>query len=76
MPTLDQLNPGEKGTVTAILGSGTQHQRLREMGIMEGSPIEVIRLAPFGDPVEISIQGYNLSLRKREAALIGIEKNG
>lgn len=73
MQTLDQLQPGDTGTVSAINGTGTSHQRLREMGIMEGSPIEVIRHAPFGDPVEISIQGYNLSLRKREAALIEIK---
>jgi len=73
MKTLDQLQPGESGIVSAVLGTGTLHQRLREMGVMEGIPVEVIRLAPLGDPLEVFIQGYHLSLRKQEAALVEIQ---
>ncbi len=73
MKTLDQFHPGDKGTVSVISGSGAFNQRLREMGIMEGCVIEVVRLAPFGDPIEILVQGYNLSLRKHEASFIEVE---
>lgn len=54
-------------------GAGTLHQRLLEMGVMEGEEIEVVRQAPLGDPIEILIQGYHLSLRKAEARLVELE---
>ena len=54
-------------------GSGALQQRLLEMGVMEGEEVEVIRLAPLGDPIEILIQGYHLSLRKAEAKLVELE---
>jgi Fe2+ transport system protein FeoA len=44
------------------------------MGVIEGAMLEVIRVAPFGDPLEISVQGYHLSLRKAEAALVRIDE--
>lgn len=50
------------------------HQRIQEMGVIEGSEVEVVRLAPLGDPIEISVCGYFLSLRKSEAALIAIDE--
>lgn len=73
MRTLDQLKPGQKGTVAVLHGSGALQQRLLEMGVMEGEEVEVIRLAPLGDPIEILIQGYHLSLRKAEAKLVELE---
>lgn len=73
MRVLSQLKPGESGTVTALHGVGAIHQRLQEMGVIEGTRLEVIRVAPFGDPIEISVQGYHLSLRKAEAALVQID---
>ena len=48
--------------------------RLLEMGLIEGTEFEVVRLAPFGDPINIRIRGYNLSLRKSEAARISVER--
>ncbi|MBI5091647.1 MAG: ferrous iron transport protein A [Candidatus Hydrogenedentes bacterium] len=74
MRTLDQLKPGEKGIVGYLHGDGSIHQRLLEMGVFEGSEIEVIRYAPMGDPMEIRVQGYHLSLRKNEAALVEVEE--
>jgi ferrous iron transport protein A len=74
MRTLDQLKPGEGGVVSALRGEGSIHQRLLEMGVFEGSEIEVIRYAPMGDPMEILVQGYHLSLRKNEAALVELEE--
>jgi len=59
--------------VTALLGSGPLHQRLLEMGLFEGTDVEVVRFAPLGDPMEILVQGYHLSLRKSEAALVEVE---
>jgi ferrous iron transport protein A len=67
MATLDQLKPGERGIVAEISGSPAIAQRLMEMGITEGEELEVVRLAPLGDPLEIRIRGYELSLRKTEA---------
>lgn len=73
MRTLNQLKPGESGVVLTLHGEGTIHQRLQEMGVIEGAGVEVVRIAPFGDPIEIRVQGYHLSLRKAEAALVELE---
>lgn len=73
MLTLSSLKPGEGGVVSALHGGGTVHQRLQEMGVIEGAEVEVVRIAPFGDPIEILVQGYHLSLRKAEAALVELE---
>ena len=56
-----------------MAGEGAIYQRLLEMGVIQGATVEVIRLAPLGDPVEIVVQGYHLLLRKAEAALIELE---
>lgn len=74
MRTLDQLRPGERGVVQSLNGEDTLHQRMQEMGVIEGADVEVIRFAPLGDPMEILVQGYHLSLRKAEAALVELEK--
>lgn len=66
--SLDTLRPGQKGQITAIKGSGAVHRRLLDMGLVKGSAIEVERVAPLGDPIEVKIKGYHLSLRKEEAA--------
>ncbi len=73
MRTLDQLKPGQSGVVAALHGEGAIQQRLLEMGVIEGSEVEVVRLAPLGDPLEILVQGYHLSLRKAEARLVELE---
>lgn len=73
MRILSQLKPGESGTIIALHGDGAIHQRLLEMGVIEGIPVEVVRIAPFGDPIEIRIQGYHLSLRKTEAAFVELD---
>jgi Fe2+ transport system protein FeoA len=72
MPTLDQLKPGDTGTVRQLYGDGAIHQRLLEMGVIEGANVEVVRTALLGDPIEIIVQGYHLSLRKAEAALVSL----
>lgn len=64
---LASLAPGAKGVVTAIQIPPQNRARLLEMGLLVGTPVELIRFAPMGDPVEIRVRGYNLSLRKHEA---------
>ena len=71
MSKLSDLEPGESGLVVGWAG-GVPSPRLLEMGILEGTEIEVIRLAPLGDPIEIALRGYHLSIRKSEAERIEI----
>ena len=70
---LRELKPGEKGKITKIAGTGSIHRRLLDMGVVKGAEVEMERTAPLGDPVEVKIKGYHLSLRKDEAANIYVE---
>lgn len=73
--TLDSLLPGERGAVVKVGGDHSLRQRIHSMGITRGREIEVERMAPFGDPMEIKILGYHLSLRREEAKVISVEVN-
>lgn len=64
---LNELKVGQTGVVEEVRDQGFLSQRLLEMGIIRGTPIEVIRFAPMGDPIDIKIRGYHLSLRGEEA---------
>jgi len=70
---LHELKPGEKGKIVKVAGGGGIHRRLLDMGLVSGSEVEVERVAPLGDPFEIKIKGYHLSLRKEEASNIEVE---
>ena len=70
---LSELKRGEKGRIVKIGGKGGVHRRLLDMGLVSGSEVEMQRVAPLGDPIEIKVKGYNLSLRKEEAASIQVE---
>lgn len=73
MPTLDNLKPGQRAIVQGVNGDGSAiYQRLMEMGIYEGAEVEVIRFAPLGDPMELRLHGYLLSVRKSEAAYVSV----
>ena len=72
---LSELEPGEKGMIVRVGGTGSIHQRLLDMGVVAGTSVEVVRAAPLGDPIEIKLKGYNLTLRKKEAANIEVELN-
>lgn len=67
MMTLSQMKIGQIGVIQEIKENGVLSQRLLEMGILRGTTVEVIRFAPMGDPIDIKIRGYHLSLRKEEA---------
>lgn len=73
MRTLDQLKPKETGVVSRLVGMGNIQQRLLEMGVSDGAKVEVVRFAPLGDPMEIYVRGFHLTLRKSEAALVELE---
>src|SRR5262249_13966184 len=73
MTSLDQLQIGQRASITGVEGSDALGQRLLEMGLMEGAEVEVLGFAPFGDPIEVRLRDYRLSLRKREAARVAVE---
>ena len=73
MPSLDQLRPGQRGRISALQGDDALVQRLMEMGLIEDETIELVRVAPLGDPLEIRLGDYRLSLRRNEAARVLIE---
>ena len=66
--TLDALAPGDTATVTGY--AGELPARLLEMGLVPGTSVEVVRLAPLGDPMELKVRGFLLSVRKDEAAAV------
>ncbi len=68
MTLLSQYAVGEKGVVAAVSGEGAIRRRLFDMGITPGAEIYLRKKAPLGDPIEISLRGYELTLRKAEAA--------
>lgn len=72
--TLKDLKPGESGTVISIGEKGPLKRRIMDMGITRGVDVKVVKIAPLGDPIEINIRGYELSLRKDEAAQIEVNK--
>jgi len=67
---LSEFKPGESGTIVAIQGSGSLRQRLIAMGVTPGTWLIVRKFAPLGVPMEIRLRQYNLSIRKRDAAMI------
>ena len=70
---LSELGKGDTGIVTGISGAGEVNRRIVDMGLHRGVEIKVERVAPLGDPVEIFVKGYHLSLRKEEAENVEIE---
>jgi ferrous iron transport protein A len=74
--TLNTLLPGEHGIIERVDSAASSiRQRLLEMGLTKGTDIEIIRFAPMGDPIEISVRGYRLSLRRVEAESVIIQRN-
>jgi Fe2+ transport system protein FeoA len=67
---LAQLPAGSSATLKAYPQAGAAFTRLREMGLLPGTRVTLVRVAPLGDPIEIQVRGYRLSLRKAEAAQI------
>jgi len=67
---LNEIKPGQKGTIVRILGRSGVNKRIADMGVVPGTVVEVERIAPLGDPIDVKLKGYHLSLRKEEASKI------
>ena len=73
---LNEFSVGERGVVVRIEGEGQVYRRLLDMGITPGAEIVLRKLAPLGDPVEVTLRGYELTLRKAEAASVVMRSEG
>ena len=73
MKTLKQVKVGKTAKVIKINGQGATRRRIMDMGITNGTEIFVRRSAPFGDPIQVTVRGYELTLRKEDADMIEVE---
>lgn len=73
MKTLKQAKVGETVKVVKLTGRGAVKRRIMDMGITKGVEIFIRKVAPLGDPVEVTVRGYELSLRKDDASMIEVE---
>lgn len=72
--TLRELRPGQSGVIVAVRCEGDLRRRLLDMGLSGGTLVRLLRVAPLGDPIEIALMGYELSLRRAQAEKIEIER--
>ena len=72
--TLRDLNPGDSAKVVKINGEGAIKRRIMDMGLTRGTSFAVRKVAPLDDPVEITVRGYELSIRKYDAEMVEVEK--
>lgn len=70
---LAELRPGGRGRITAIAAVGPLRRRLLDMGVLVGELVQVVNVAPLGDPIEVTVKSYRLSLRRQEAEGIAVE---
>ena len=73
MKTLNDVKIGKSATVKKIHSEGALKRRIMDMGITKGVEISIRKVAPFGDPIEVTVRGYELSIRKADAEMIEIE---
>ena len=73
MKTLRQTHVGETVKVVKLHGEGAVKRRIMDMGVTKGVEVYVRKVAPLGDPVEITVRGYELSIRKEEAAVVEVQ---
>lgn len=76
LTTLNLVETGQQGIVTGVSGEDSLATRIMEMGVTPGAPFVLIGVAPLGDPLEIEIRNYRLSLRKSEAARVAVTLEG
>lgn len=73
MKTICDLKKGESGRILKIQGRGPLKRRFSDMGVTHGTQVEVIKVAPLGDPIQVNLKGYELTLRKEDAANVQLE---
>ena len=71
--TLNEVKPGQAATIAHINGQGPVKRRIMDMGLTKGTEVTVRKVAPLGDPIELTVRGYELSIRKDEAAAIEVK---
>lgn len=74
MKTLRDTKPGETVKVVKLNGSGAVKRRIMDMGITKGVEVHIRKVAPLGDPIELTVRGYELSIRKADAEMIEVEE--
>ncbi len=73
MKTLKQVKVGETVRVVKLHGEGATKRRIMDMGLTKGTEVYVRKVAPLGDPIELTVRGYKLSLRKADAEMVEVE---
>lgn len=73
MKTLRQAKVGDTAKVVKLHGEGAVKRRIMDMGITKGANVNIRKVAPFGDPIEVTVRGYELSIRKADADMIEVE---
>ncbi len=73
MKNLRECKVGETVTVSKIAGTGALRRRIMDMGITKGAEVYIRKVAPLGDPIEVTVRGYELSIRRNEADLIEVQ---
>lgn len=74
MTTLNQIKVGHSAKIVRLNGEGAVKRRIMDMGLTKGVEVFVRKLAPLGDPIEVTVRGYELSLRKADAQMIEVQK--
>ncbi len=72
MKTMGDVAVGDSSTIIKLHGSGALRRHLMDLGLIKGTPFKVVKVAPLGDPIEITVRGYELSIRKEEAAIVEV----
>ncbi len=70
--SLADLRVGERGVVRGVGGQAGLRRRLLELGVLPGTPLEIVRVAPLGDPIEVRLRGYSLSIRRDDARIVAV----
>lgn len=73
MKTLGDVQVGGSATIVRLHGGGALRRHLMDLGLIKGTPFTVVKVAPLGDPIEITVRGYELSIRKEEAAIVEVQ---
>ncbi len=73
MKTLGDVAVGDGSTIVKLHGTGALRRHLMDLGLIKGTQFKVVKVAPLGDPVQISVRGYELSIRKEEAAIVEVQ---
>ena len=74
--TLNDLETGKEAVIPAVNGEGALRLRLLDMGLIPGTTVKIIKIAPLGDPIEITLRGYELTIRREHAKEIDVEERG